>query len=306
MKRFAILLILTMAAWAQDSAQQAPPATTTTPATTKSTTTTAKKPATGTAQKSSTGTAAKTTSTTHKTGAGTAATAKKPGVSTTAKKPGTAVAKAGATKAADANGPNPEAIFMTSMGKMKCELFPKQAPKTVANFIGLAQGTKEWTDPKTGQKTKKPLFDNTIIHRVIPNFMIQGGDPLGNGTGDPGYRFEDEFSPELRFDRPGRLAMANSGKNTNGSQFFITEVPTPHLNDIHTIFGQCDDASVELVKSIARVATDPRSSRPDLDVALTHVEILGGPKKPVVAKKPTVTKRVIPKKTSSATPPSKG
>jgi len=138
---------------------------------------------------------------------------------------------------------------------------------------------------------------------VIPNFMIQGGDPLGNGTGDPGYRFEDEFVPELRFDKPGRLAMANSGPGTNGSQFFITEVPTPHLNDHHTIFGQCDDASVEMVKQIARVATDPRNNRPDLDVTLNHVEILGGPKKPVVAKRPTVTKRTIPKKTVPVTPP---
>jgi peptidyl-prolyl cis-trans isomerase A (cyclophilin A) len=222
---------------------------------------------------------------------------------TTAKKPTTAAQhKTGtATKTAAAKtetkqatlppGADPEAIFDTSVGKLKCTLFPKQAPKTVANFIGLAEGTKEWTNPSTGKKNKGvPLYDNTIFHRVIPNFMVQAGDPIGNGTGSPGYRFEDEFVPELRFDRPGRLAMANSGPGTNGSQFFITEVPTPHLNDKHTIFGQCDDASVELVKQIARVAADPRNNRPDQDIKINHITILGGPKKPVVAKKPVVSK----------------
>jgi peptidyl-prolyl cis-trans isomerase A (cyclophilin A) len=210
--------------------------------------------------------------------------AKKPAAKTAAVKP------ASAKEAALPPGADPEAIIDTSMGKLKCTLFPKQAPKTVENFIGLANGTKEWTNPATGKKMKGvPLYDNTIFHRVIPNFMVQAGDPIGNGTGSPGYRFEDEFVPELRFDRPGRLAMANSGKDTNGSQFFITEVPTPHLDDKHTIFGQCDDASVELVKQIARVATDPRSNMPDEPVKLNHITILGGAKKALAPHKPIVS-----------------
>ena len=148
----------------------------------------------------------------------------------------------------------PTAVFETTMGALRCKLFPREAPKTVANFIGLADGTKDWTDPATGQKKHGvPLYSGTIFHRVIPNFMIQGGDPLGTGTGDAGYKFEDEIVPSLTFDRPGRLAMANAGPGTNGSQFFITEVATPWLNGHHTIFGQCDEASVELVKKIARV-----------------------------------------------------
>jgi len=148
----------------------------------------------------------------------------------------------------------PTAVFDTTMGTLRCKLFAKEAPKTVANFIGLADGTKDWKDSATGQtKHGVPLYSGTIFHRVIPGFMIQGGDPLGSGFGDPGYKFADEFVPSLTFDRPGRLAMANSGPNTNGSQFFITDVPTPHLNGRHTIFGQCDAASVELVKKIARV-----------------------------------------------------
>ena len=130
------------------------------------------------------------------------------------------------------------AIFHTSQGDITCILFEKEAPKTIDNFVGLANGTKEWTDPKTGKKVKKRLYDGLIFHRVIPKFMIQGGDPEGTGRGGPGYRFEDEFNSDLKFDKPGRLAMANSGPNTNGSQFFITTVPTPWLNNKHTIFGQ--------------------------------------------------------------------
>src|ERR1700731_4566944 len=175
----------------------------------------------------------------------------------------------------------PTAIFHTSAGDLKCELFPTQAPKTVKNFIGLTNGTKEWTDPQSGQKVSRPLYDGTIFHRVIPNFMIQGGDPLGQGIGGPGYQFEDEFDPSLGFDRPGRLAMANSGPNTNGSQFFLTEVPTPHLNGRHTIFGQCDDQSIELVKKIARMPKGG-GDRPADPVKINHIQVLnsGAPAKP--------------------------
>src|SRR5512147_1031227 len=125
------------------------------------------------------------------------------------------------------------AVLHTTAGDITCELYPNKAPMTVDNFVGLATGAKEWRNPATRAKMRnKPLYDGTVFHRVIPGFMIQGGDPLGNGAGDPGYEFKDEFS-DLRFDQPGRLAMANSGPNTNGSQFFITDVPTPHLNNKH-------------------------------------------------------------------------
>ena len=142
------------------------------------------------------------------------------------------------------------ATFQTSLGEIVVKLLPEKAPKTVANFVGLAEGTREWKDPRSGQSVKRPLYDGTVFHRVIPDFMIQGGDPLGTGTGGPGYRFEDELGPDNRFDRPGLLAMANSGPNTNGSQFFITEVPTPHLNRGHTIFGEVVKG-LELVRKIA-------------------------------------------------------
>jgi peptidyl-prolyl cis-trans isomerase A (cyclophilin A) len=142
-----------------------------------------------------------------------------------------------AAESADKKGPL-YATFKTSMGDVVVQLFEDKAPKTVANFVGLASGTKEWTDPKTGEKVKRPLYNGTIFHRVIPGFMIQGGDPLGNGTGGPGYKFEDEFNPDLRHTKGGILSMANAGPNTNGSQFFITHVPTPHLNGKHTVFGK--------------------------------------------------------------------
>ena len=175
----------------------------------------------------------------------------------------------------------PTAVIETTMGNLRCKLFPKEAPKTVANFIGLADGTKDWTDPATGQKKHGvPLYSGTVFHRVIPNFMIQGGDPLGTGVGDPGYKFEDEIVPSLTFDRPGRLAMANAGPGTNGSQFFITEVATPWLNGHHTIFGQCDEASVELVKKIARVPKGPRD-RPTTPVRINKIVIERAPAKPV-------------------------
>jgi len=143
------------------------------------------------------------------------------------------------------------ATFQTSMGEIVVRLLPEKAPKTVENFVGLAEGTREWTDPKSGQKTKKPLYDGTLFHRVIPDFMIQGGDPLGTGTGGPGYKFADEIGPDNRFQKAGLLAMANAGPNTNGSQFFITEVPTPWLDKGHTIFGEVVKG-VELVAKIAR------------------------------------------------------
>ena len=170
-----------------------------------------------------------------------------------------------------AKGPT-TAIIETTDGNITCTLFPDQAPLTVANFIGLSNGTKAWKSPKTGQMMHTPLYDGTICHRVIPNFMIQCGDPAGNGTGDPGYSFKDEFSSSLTFDQPGRLAMANSGPNTNGSQFFITEVPTPHLNGKHTIFGQCQN--LDVIKKIARVPTDPRNDRPTTPVKITHIKIV--------------------------------
>lgn len=179
-----------------------------------------------------------------------------------------------ATAAAQIHPNGPTVVMDTSMGRITCQFFQKEAPKTVANFIALAQGTKDWTDPKTQQNMhNKPLYDGTVFHRVIPEFMIQGGDPTGTGIGDPGYTFEDEFNPDLNFDVPGRLAMANSGTNTNGSQFFITEVPTEHLNQHHTIFGQCDEPSLNLVKAIARVERDP-NDKPVTPVVLQKVTIV--------------------------------
>lgn len=168
--------------------------------------------------------------------------------------------------------PGVYAVLETSQGNITLELFEKEAPKTVANFIGLAEGTKEWTDPKTRQKVKRPLYDGVIFHRVIPGFMIQGGDPLGNGTGGPGYQFEDEFSANLKFDRPGRLAMANAGRNTNGSQFFITEGATDWLNNRHTIFGQVIEGQ-EVVKKIVALPRDERD-RPKTEVVIKKVQII--------------------------------
>lgn len=168
----------------------------------------------------------------------------------------------------------PTVLFETTMGRLTCKLFSKEAPITVANFIGLATGTKTWTDPVTQQKvTGQPFYDGTTFHRVIPGFMIQGGDRLGTGAGDAGYYFADEFSSSLRFDVPGRLAMANAGPGTNGSQFFITEVPVPDLNGKHTIFGQCDPHSVLLVGSIARVERNA-DDKPLTPVVVNKVSII--------------------------------
>src|SRR5271165_4702823 len=179
----------------------------------------------------------------------------------------------------------PTATIQTSMGDIHCTLFPDKAPETVANFIGLATGKKPWTDPKTGQLVKgKPLYDGTTFHRVIPSFMIQGGDPEGTGMGGPGYKFNDETS-DLKFDEPGRLAMANSGPNTNGSQFYITEAPTPWLDGKYNLFGQCED--LELVKKIARVETGA-NNKPKTPVTIKHVAIVD-PRHPAATHKPTGT-----------------
>jgi peptidyl-prolyl cis-trans isomerase A (cyclophilin A) len=163
------------------------------------------------------------------------------------------------------------ATLRTSEGTVLIRLFPDQAPKTVQNFVDLAQGSREWIDPQTRQPTEARLYDGTIFHRVIPRFMIQGGDPLGTGTGGPGYQFGDEIHPDLRFDRPYLLAMANAGPGTNGSQFFITVVPTPHLNGKHTIFGEVVDGS-DVVDRISQTQTG-RNDRPAQDVVLESVSI---------------------------------
>jgi len=165
------------------------------------------------------------------------------------------------------------AILHTNAGDITVRLFPDHAPKTVRNFVELAQGKKEWTDPRTKQKSNEPLYDGTIFHRVISGFMIQGGDPLGQGFGGPGYQFGDEFHPELQFNKPYLLAMANSGPGTNGSQFFITVGPTPHLNNKHSIFGEVTDAaSQQVVDAIATTATD-RSDKPKNDVVINSVTV---------------------------------
>jgi peptidyl-prolyl cis-trans isomerase A (cyclophilin A) len=167
------------------------------------------------------------------------------------------------------------ATFETSMGDIHCELFADKVPMTVANFVGLARGLKAFRHPGTNQVEQRPFFDGLVFHRVIPNFMIQGGDPLGQGVGGPGYRFGDEFHAELRHDRGGILSMANAGPGTNGSQFFITERPTPHLDDRHSVFGACRE--VELIKEIARVAKAPGSdSLPAEPIVLTRVVISRG------------------------------
>jgi peptidyl-prolyl cis-trans isomerase A (cyclophilin A) len=211
---------------------------------------------------------------------------------------------------------NPVALIHTTAGNLRCELFPDKAPKAVANFIGLAQGAKDWTDGTGTVQKNKPLYDGVIFHRVIPGFMIQGGDPTGSGAGDPGFTFEDELHADLIFDRPGRLAMANRGPNTNTSQFFITEKEQPALNPClkdegcpelrrgkntgYTIFGQCDAPSVVLEKKIARMSRDEHD-RPYDPVKIRHIDILNlkttGAKPP--ARKTPGSKTTTP---SSTTP----
>ena len=163
------------------------------------------------------------------------------------------------------------ADFNTSEGNFTIRLFDKEAPNTVANFVGLAEGTKEWTDPRTNQKSTQPFYDGIIFHRVIDGFMIQGGDPLGQGVGGPGYKFADEFHPSLRHNRPGILSMANAGPNSNGSQFFITLVPTPHLDNRHSVFGEVIEG-MDVVQKIGKARTGPRD-RPVNDIVIQSVKI---------------------------------
>jgi peptidyl-prolyl cis-trans isomerase A (cyclophilin A) len=169
--------------------------------------------------------------------------------------------------------PTQIATLHTSAGDIRVQLYGNHAPKTVRNFVNLATGATEWTHPGTGQKTSEPLYNGTVFHRVIAGFMIQGGDPLGEGYGGPGYKFADEFHPELQFDRPYLLAMANSGPNTNGSQFFITVGPTPHLNRRHSIFGEVADAeSRAVVDAIATTKTD-RGDKPVQPITIDSVTV---------------------------------
>lgn len=164
------------------------------------------------------------------------------------------------------------AVFKTTLGTFTVKLFKDQAPKTVENFVGLATGSKEWTDPKTNQKVKgKSLYAGTIFHRIIKDFMIQGGDPLGQGIGGPGYKFEDETKPTDKFDKPGILAMANAGPNTNGSQFFVTTVPTPWLNGRHTIFGEVT-SGMDVIKKIEAAPTGPMD-RPKTEIKIESITI---------------------------------
>ncbi|MGY5104543.1 peptidylprolyl isomerase [Streptomyces sp. 900105245] len=166
------------------------------------------------------------------------------------------------------------ATLKTNQGDIEARLLPSHAPTTVKNFVELAKGEREWVHPATGQKSSDKLYDGTVFHRVISGFMIQGGDPLGNGTGGPGYEFKDEFHPDLAFNKPYLLAMANSGPGTNGSQFFITVSPTTWLTGKHTIFGEVThDAGKKVVDAIAETQTDPRTDRPVNDVVIESVVI---------------------------------
>ena len=195
--------------------------------------------------------------------------------------------------------PGTYAILNTSEGNIVCRLFENDAPKTVQNFTALAEGKREWVLPNTRKKSSDRLYDGTIFHRVIPNFMIQGGDPAGSGSGDVGFEFKNETSPTLKFDRPGRLAYANAGPGTNGSQFFITEVPYASLNGGYTIFGQCDDAAVELVKQIARTGRDA-NDRPYRPVKINHITITKGG---AAAAKPAAARPAVKKPAAPATAP---
>jgi peptidyl-prolyl cis-trans isomerase A (cyclophilin A) len=167
--------------------------------------------------------------------------------------------------------PGTYARFVTSEGNFTIRLFDQEAPKTVENFVGLAEGTKQWSDPRTNQKVQTPYYAGTIFHRVIAGFMIQGGDPLGQGIGGPGYNFADEFHPKLRHNKAGMLSMANRGPNTNGGQFFITLAPTPHLDDRHAVFGEVVDG-MDVVSRIGKTPTGDRD-RPVKDIVIQTVTI---------------------------------
>jgi peptidyl-prolyl cis-trans isomerase A (cyclophilin A) len=167
--------------------------------------------------------------------------------------------------------PGVYAQFVTSEGTFTVRLYDQEAPKTVENFVGLAEGTKEWSDPRTNQKVKQPYYDDGIFHRVIDGFMIQGGDPLGQGIGGPGYTFADEFHPKLRHNKPGILSMANRGPNTNGGQFFITLGPTPHLDDRHSVFGEVVEG-MDVVRKIGSTRTGERD-RPVNDIVIKSIKI---------------------------------
>jgi peptidyl-prolyl cis-trans isomerase A (cyclophilin A) len=163
------------------------------------------------------------------------------------------------------------AKFSTTEGDFKVRLYDDKAPKTVSYFVGLAEGTQEWLDPQTRQKVKRPFYDGLVFHRVIDGFMLQGGCPMGTGVGGPGYQFADEFGPGLKHDRPGLLSMANSGPNTNGSQFFVTLVPTPWLDNKHALFGEVVEG-MEIVKKIGKTPTG-RNDRPVTDIVINSVQI---------------------------------
>jgi peptidyl-prolyl cis-trans isomerase A (cyclophilin A) len=165
-----------------------------------------------------------------------------------------------------------QAHFTTSEGSFTIKLFDQEVPNTVANFVGLAEGTKEWTDPKSGQKVKRPYYDGLIFHRVIDGFMIQGGDPLGSGTGGPGYKFGDEFHPSLRHSKPGILSMANAGPNTNGGQFFITLAATPWLDNRHSVFGEVVEG-MDVVQKIGSTQTSKPGDRPVKPITIQSVKI---------------------------------
>lgn len=167
--------------------------------------------------------------------------------------------------------PGVYAQFVTSEGNFTVRLFDQEAPKTVENFVGLAEGTKQWTDPRTNQKVTKPYYDGVIFHRVIDKFMIQSGDPLGQGIGGPGYNFNDEFHPKLRHDKAGILSMANRGPNTNGGQFFITLGPTPHLDDRHSVFGEVTEG-MDVVRKIGSTAVGAQD-RPLKPIVIQTIKI---------------------------------
>ena len=164
------------------------------------------------------------------------------------------------------------ALFTTSEGNFKVRLFDQDVSDTVANFAGLAEGTKEFTDPKTGQRTKRPFYDGLVFHRVIGGFMLQGGCPLGTGTGGPGYKFADEFNPKLRHSKPGILSMANAGPNTNGSQFFVTLAPTPHLDNKHSVFGEVVEG-MDVVNKIGATPTAKLNDKPLKPITIQSVKI---------------------------------